>query len=279
MKVDIAFSLNSGVILGLLAAMNSIAQNAAQPERLRFSIAVPVSELTWFEKQIQGFFPNPKFEWRLGSFTPPDFLQDYLHSKFAPKTADRATSRYMQYARLFLQTVFSDLGKVIYLDADVVVLGDIATLFDSREFASDRYFAAVPHFYPAILYFGRPFKAIAEVRKFHRSFNSGLIFTDFRYWDEETYRRFRHYMAWDATYSYRMLNLGDETILNLMFKDYIPLDPSWNRCGYGNIRPAAWFLKKNLKEVNLIHWSGGHHKPWRTRNIVYGDIWRKYATP
>ncbi|HEY9880039.1 MAG TPA: glycosyltransferase, partial [Leptolyngbyaceae cyanobacterium] len=254
--VDIAFSLNRSIAVGMLAAMNSVAQNAVQPERLRFNIAVPPDELPFFKEQIQSFFPNPKFKWRLGSFTPPEFLKDYLHNKFLPKTADRATSRYMQYARLLLQTVFTDLTKVIYLDADVVVLGDAASLFDSREFSTDRYFAAVPHFYPALFYFGKPFKAIAEARKFRHSFNSGLVFTDFRYWSEETYRCLRYYMDWDASYGYRMLNLGDETILNLMFKDYIQLDPSWNCCGYGNMRPITWLLRKNLKDVNVLHWSG-----------------------
>ncbi|NJL45747.1 MAG: hypothetical protein HC922_08565, partial [Leptolyngbyaceae cyanobacterium SM2_3_12] len=39
------------------------------------------------------------------------------------------------------------------------------------------------------------------------------------------------------------------------------------------------FLKKPLTQINVIHWSGGHHKPWKTEGIVYGEIWRRYATP
>jgi lipopolysaccharide biosynthesis glycosyltransferase len=74
-----------------------------------------------------------------------------------------------------------------------------------------------------------------------------------------------------------MLNRGDETLLNVMFKDYIQIDRSWNRCGYGNMQLVAKILKKPLDQINVIHWSVGHHKPWKNPAIVYGDIWQRYA--
>lgn len=279
MKLDIAFALNKGIVVALLAAMNSVAQNTPRPERLRFNITVPPDEVQLFEEQIQGFFPNPAFEWRVRSFTPPQFMKDYIHGKFEPMTETRRASRYMQYARLFLQDIFEDVTKVLYLDADVVVLGDVATLFETVEFTPSHYFAAVPHFYPAIFQFGNPFKALQEMLAFKQSFNSGVLFTDYTYWNEDTEKILHHYLNWDAACQYGMLNRGDETLLNVMFKDYIQLDRSWNRCGYGNMRPIAWLLKKPLSQINVIHWSGGHHKPWKTRDITYGHIWQQYAAP
>jgi len=277
MTIDIAFSLNKGVMVGMLAALNSVARNTANPTALRFNIAVPPEEQTEFESALQQCFPDAPFQWRLAGFTPPQYLADYLNNRFKPQNRDRQNSRYMQYARLFLGSLFPDLTKVIYLDADVIVLGDVAQLFESTQLTSDLYFAAVPHFFPAFLYFGKPLKAWSEIRAFEKTFNSGLIVTDVSHWGEATYATMRHYMDWDASYDYRLLNLGDETLLNLMFKHYLHLDARWNRCGYGNMRPLAWLLKKDLKQVAVIHWSGGHHKPWRTPNIVYGDIWRQYA--
>ena len=279
MTYDIAFALNKGIVVALLAAMNSVAKNASKPEQLRFNIAVPPEEATFFEEQIQNFFPRPKFKWRVRSFTPPQFMEDYIRGKFEPMSDTRRISRYMQYARMFLKDLFEDVSKVLYLDGDVVVLGDVITLFETVEFTPQRYFAAVPHFYPAIFQFGNPFKAIQEMLAFKKSFNSGVLFTDYSYWDEETDLIFHHYLDWDAECKYGMLNRGDETLLNVMFKDYIQLDRSWNRCGYGGMRWVAWFLKKDLKDINVIHWSGGHHKPWKTSRIVYGQIWRQYAAP
>ena len=279
MKYDIAFALNKGIIVALLAAMNSVVKNTAKPEQLRFNITVPPDEVAFFEGQIEQFFAQPVFEWRVRPFTPPQFMADYIHGKFEPMTPTRRVSRYMQYARLFLQDIFEGVTKVLYLDADVVVLGDVATLFETVEFTPSRYFAAVPHFYPAVFQFGNPIKAMPEMRAFKQSFNSGVLFTDYTYWNEETDRILHHYLNWDAECKYGMLNRGDETLLNVMFKDYIQLDKSWNRCGYGNMGLVARLLKKPLSEINVLHWSGGHHKPWKNPKIVYGDIWQKYATP
>lgn len=279
MTYDIAFALNQGIVVALLAAMNSVVQNTTQPEQLRINITVPPDEVALFEQQIREFFPNPEFAWRVHPFTPPAFMRDYIHAKYEPMSPTRRVSRYMQYARLFLHEIFGDVTKVLYLDADVVVLGDVATLFETVEFTPSRYFAAVPHFYPAIFQFGNPLKALSEMLAFKQSFNSGVLFTDYSYWDEETDRILHHYLDWDAQCNHGMLNRGDETLLNVMFKNYIQLDHSWNRCGYGNVRPLTWLLKRPLNQINVLHWSGGHHKPWKTHRIVYGDVWRHYASP
>lgn len=277
MIYDIAFALNQGIVVALLTAMNSVASNTATPEKLRFNITVPPTEVALFEENITKVFPSPKFTWRVYPFTPPPFMADYIHAKYEPMTPVRRQSRYMQYARLFLQDIFPDLGKVLYLDADVVVIGDVATLFETVAFSPECYFAAVPHFYPAILQFGNPFKAIQEMRAFKQSFNSGVLFTDYTYWNQETDRLLHHYLDWDAACHYGMLNRGDETLLNVMFKDYLQLDRSWNRCGYGNMQVVAKILKQPLDQINVIHWSGGHHKPWKNPAIVYGEIWQHYV--
>jgi lipopolysaccharide biosynthesis glycosyltransferase len=279
MTYDIAFALNKGIVVALLAAMNSVASNAANPQRVRFNIAVPPEEVEFFEAQISDFFGNPAFTWRVRPFTPPQFMQDYIHAKYEPMTPTRRVSRYMQYARLFLNDIFGDVTKVLYLDADVVVLGDVATLFETVEFTPSRYLPPCPIFYPAIFQFGNPVKALGELLAFKQSFNSGVLFTDFTYWNEATDDILHHYLNWDAACNHGMLNRGDETLLNVMFKDYIQLDRSWNRCGYGNMQPLARLLKKPLEAISVIHWSGGHHKPWKNPKIVYGEIWQTYATP
>ncbi len=279
MTVDIAFSLNKTVVVGLLAAMNSIILNTAQPNRLRFNIAVPPDEIDFFKAHISQFFPSAQFEWRVHPFFPPQFLQDYIQIKFKRrlKSVNHVNSRYMQYARIFLKDIFDDLGKVIYLDMDLIVLKDLADLLDNAQLTADCYLAAVPHFYPAFLYFGKPLKAIQEIFDFENTFNSGVLVTDFNYWNEETQERLHYYLQWDAFHGHRMLNLGDETLLNVMFKHYYPLAAEWNCCGYGNLRPITWLLKKNPSKIGIIHWSGGHHKPWKTDDIIYSNIWRHYG--
>jgi lipopolysaccharide biosynthesis glycosyltransferase len=283
MTIDLAFSLNKGIALSLLVAMNSVVKNTAQPEALRFNVAVPIGEGAYFQTLLADAFPGRVFDLRLQEYLPPEFMQGYLVKKFARSTGDRRLGRYMQYARLFLGEAFPGLGKTIYLDTDILVLGDVADLYGSVEtFTPDRYFAAASQFFPSFLYFSNPFRMWGEIRQFQRSFNSGVILTDFSYWNRATYERLRYYLNLDARRNYHLFNLGDETVLNLMFKDYIPLEPNWNRCGYGNHHLLTRFFDAGetfLKTAKVIHWSGGHHKPWKGTAAPFTDLWKTYLPP
>ena len=302
MPVDIAFSMNRTLQVPLLVVINSILTNAFESqsnystgafEPLRFNILVPPGDRTFFEEQIKAAFPATSHKgknaiFRVREFTPPDFLKHYLDSKFQEKRLDRRLSRYMQYARFFLKPLFPDVSRVIYLDGDTLVLGDIRQLFAQGErLTATRYLAAVPQFFPAVFYFSNPLKMWGDLRQFKSTFNSGVLLTDLSYWNEQTYDRLQHYFAIDASSNYRLYHLGDETIFNLIFKQsYLPLDSTWNCWGYGQPHWLAALLRLrcNLKKTNIIHWSGGHHKPWQSvggaspyeNRVTFSALWRSY---
>ena len=300
MPVDIALSLNRTLQIPLLVVISSILKNASrsQPgsltdnvastfEPLRFNILVPPGDHAFFQEQIDAAFP-PQYSpaasqnaiFRVREFTPPDFLKHYLDSKFREKRPERRLSRHMQYARFFLKPLFPDVSRVIYLDGDTLVLGNIRKLFaQGVQLTPEKYIAAVPQLFPAIFYFSNPFKMWGDLRQFKSTFNSGVLLTDLSLWNEQTYDQLRHYFAIDANSRYRLYNLGDETIFNLIFKQtYLPLDQTWNCCGYGQPHwiTALLRLRCNLKKVNIIHWSGGHHKPWQSDAVIYSSLWRSY---
>jgi lipopolysaccharide biosynthesis glycosyltransferase len=277
MVIDIAFSVNKSYVCGLLAAMNSIVQNTAEPECLRFNVIIPQEELSFFEGKLLAAFPDALFAVRIREYEPIAYIKDYVQAKYKPTNSDKKNALYMLFSRLFVGSVFPDLRKTIYLDTDIVVLGDIADLYNAQDFTKQRYFAAVPNFFPAIFHFTNPFKALDELRQIKSTFNAGVLFTDLSFWTEETYEKLRYYLDWEKQFDYRLYQLNDETLLNLMFKNYIQLDHKWNSCGYGNARLISWLLKKDLRDMAVIHWSGGHHKPWGTKNIPYRDVWKKYA--
>ena len=302
MPVNIAFSINRTLQVPLLVVINSIITNASGSqanqsasafEPLRFNILVPSGDRTFFEEQINAAFPSTSHKsqnviFRVREFTPPDFLKHYLDSKFQEKQPDRRLSRYMQYARFFLKPLFPDVSRVIYLDGDTLVLGDIRQLFaQGAQLTPTKHLAAVPQFFPAVFYFSNPFKMWGDLRQFESTFNSGVLLTDLSFWNEQTYDRLRHYFAIDAASSYRLYNLGDETVFNLIFKQsYLPLDPTWNCWGYGQPHWLAALLRLrcNLKKVNIIHWSGGYHKPWQSvggaspyeNRVIFSALWRSY---
>ncbi len=295
MPVDIAFSLNRTLQKPLLVVINSILQNTTWPaanspanpdDQLRFNILVPPGDQSFFEDQIQVAFGDfttsaaQKAIFRVREFTPPDFLKHYLDSKFKEQRPDRRISRYMQYARFFLKPMFPDVTRVIYLDGDTLVLGDVRELFtQGSHLTPETYLAAVPQLFPAMFYFSNPFKIWSDLRQFKNTFNSGVLLTDLSFWSEQTYDALRHYFAIDAKNDYKLFNLGDETVFNLIFKrTYLELDQKWNCWGYGQPHWISRLLtiKCNLKTVKIIHWSGGHHKPWQSDRVTYSDLWRSY---
>ncbi len=283
MNVEIVFSLNKKIWLSLVVAMNSIASNAANANAIRFNILVPPSEEQFFEEKITSALPSLSSRWRVKSYLPPASLREYLDNRFKEKTEDRRNSRYIQYSRFYFKDAFNDLESIIYLDTDLIVLGDIAELYAYTQALNEqRYFGSVPHFYPCIFYFSNLFKMRQEIPKFKQTFNAGVWFTNLSYWNDETYRRLNYYLELDAESNYKLYTLGDEPVFNLLFKDYLQADKNWNRCGYGtqplitNLFLAAG--EDFLSEAKLIHWSGPF-KPWSSPKIRFADIWRTYLPP
>ncbi|MEO1684821.1 MAG: glycosyltransferase, partial [Cyanobacteria bacterium J06631_12] len=146
--VEIVFSLNRKIWLSLLVAMNSIVRNAAAPEAIRFSILVPPGERAFFEEKVKTGLPDIPAQWRVREYLPPAFLRAYLDSRFKEKTEDRRNSRYIQYSRFYFKDALPDVEKMIYLDTDLLVLGDIAELYAyTQQLNEQYYFGSVPHVY------------------------------------------------------------------------------------------------------------------------------------
>ncbi|MEO0770670.1 MAG: glycosyltransferase [Cyanobacteria bacterium J06649_4] len=285
MTIDIAFSINRTLQVPLLVVINSILSNTRlEPglPPLRFNIVVPVGDRTFFKEKLRDAFSadySPELvSFRVKEFTPPAFLKTYLDTKFGEQKPERKISRYMQYARLFLKETFPDVSRIIYFDADIIVLNDVRSLHAlGSQLTATNYIAAVPQFFPAMFYFSNPFKVWSDLRKFKSTFNSGVLLTDLSYWSEQTYDLLKHYLDLDAQNDHKLYHLGDETVFNITFKDtYIPLPTKWNCCGYGQLHWVARLLSKKPSEMNVIHWSGGHHKPWESDRVIYSDLWRSY---
>lgn len=278
MTLDIVLGLNQAIDFTLPVVINSAVQNSTQPETLRFNVVVPKGQCDHFQALLSKTFPNPCFQWRLGTFQPSAGLADYLEHKYSRDRGERLLGRYMQFSRVWLPQVFPDLTRILYFDTDVVLLDDPAQLNQQAgEFSRDLFFAAVPHARPAWMYFKKPWRARQQLREMGTTFNSGVMVTDLRFWTESVYQRIQATLDRDRQFRYRFLEPGDEALLNACFPHYRTLPARWNRCGYGNARWVARLLACDPQKAAVIHWSGGHHKPWNTRDIIYGDLWQRYA--
>lgn len=279
MTIDIVFCLDKAVLRPMIAAMNSIVSNTKDPDRLRFNIAVPAvgEDNRIIAEAIDAAFPAARFSWSTVPVRAPDWIVDYVRGRFGSDISPALLNkRTMQYARLYLSDMFPGLGKFIYFDCDVIVLDDVARLWDIAAITPERPFAAAPQLFTGILYFSRPLVGWKEGLSIPRPFNSGMFVTDAGAWPGAVTERIRHYLDWNAAHDYKLFALQDEPILNLTFKDYTRISPRWNRCGYGNHPLVARLLKRNRSAISVIHWSGGHNKPWRDPNVVYSREWFAY---
>ncbi len=289
MIVDIAFSINKKIYLSLLVALNSILKNSKlDPDHpLRFNIAVPPGDRAFFEAQIHsafaGLYPEygPEAElFRVREFFPSAYLDNYISLKFDEADLERQKSRRMQYGRLYLNDIFPDTRRIIYLDTDILVLGDIRELFaKGDQFTAERYVAAIPHLFPAMFYAKNVFKLWNDLRQIKNTFNGGVFMTDFCFWTDKTAQIRQHYLELDAANGHDLLHLDDEAMLNLMFKNYIQLGIEWNAWGYGQPHFMVKFLRRSLDRIKIIHWSGGHHKPWESDRVIYASLWKSYLPP
>jgi lipopolysaccharide biosynthesis glycosyltransferase len=261
-----------------LVTINSILIHSACPDVIRFHIVVPPGDRLFLTQLIKQVFETRKDQFVIREFTPPPFLKTYLDNKFKERRPDRIVSRYMQYARLFLKSIFPELTRVIYLDVDLIVLRNIEELYNFPvAFNSDHFLAAVPQNFPCLLYFSNPLRVWDEITRFKKTFNSGVLLTDLRFWHQDVYNHLRYYFDLDAHHNYRLFELGDETVFNLIFKEtYLPLPKAWNCCGYGNHPWVTRWMNQSPLEMKIIHWSGGHQKPWQSPQVIFSDLWQSY---
>lgn len=275
MTLDIVFCVNAQWAHPLVTAINSIVMNSSAPASLRFNIAVPpaVEQQEIMTRAIDAAFPDRDFAVRIRGAVLSDWITDYIESRLQRPVLP--TEGFLSnYARFEVQRLFDDLGTYVYLDADLVVRDDIAILL--QQFDQDHRLAAVPFSLPGIFYFRNPLVGVRKAWRMLRPFNAGVYVTDTRFWDSTLMCELQSLMEWDRQNDYKLFWLHTEPLMNLVFTEYQRLPRRWNRSGYGNHPLVARFLKQPVSEMSVIHWSGGHRKPWRDRNMAYADEWWAY---
>ncbi len=181
--------------------------------------------------------------------------------------------------RLFLCELLPDHDRVIYLDVDLVVLGDIAELAGFNP--SARGIAACPTPNPShktqLHWIEKAIKQRAygadKAREYRRQtaatvdllapyFNAGVLVLSL-----DTLRQLN--FTENIAALLESYGVEDQEALNLFSKgDYTHLPNEWNVLPYN-----YW-----CSEPKLIHWAGAM-KPWREdRHILQAHLWKQYQT-
>ena len=306
-KVNIVLSGDSEVHLAICALINSIYHNNEKIKE-KLQIFVVTETINIYHKLVsvcgakQTLVEMQDLRTDSGGIKlviPPKPLMDFLNDqvrKFVfysnPRTIDTRSfkpNKIFNIIRFYFPRLLPKyVNKVIYLDTDMIVKGDIKELYDGLP--NDRELGAVFSRTPYKLS-TRRWIVNKQLRRGMRNvmFNGGMYVTHLNAWRDKNYT--------DKCMSLLQLNtkaicvyLGQtQPIMNLVFKDAFPFDQKWNQTGIGESR-KIWIerttegeetLKDSIFKARILHWTG-MGKPWKYKRnstefkTFSCNIWTKY---
>lgn len=167
------------------------------------------------------------------------------------------------YFRLFIPNMFPEFKKAIYLDADMVILEDVAKLYNIK--LGDKLLGGVSD---AIIASRQEFRDYAElgcgIYPYTNYFNSGMMLMnldEMRKFDLEG--KFEHLFK---TYRFETV-CPDQDYLNVICKDRVLyVDEGWDKMA----------IDGSYENPMIVHYNN-FAKPWQQDGINYSDCFWKYA--
>lgn len=167
------------------------------------------------------------------------------------------------YYRLFIASLFPQYDKIIYLDCDLVVLGDIAELYNTK-LEGNILGAVVDYFVSTTKEFRAYAKHAIGVNP-DTYFNAGVLLIsleEFRKNDIE-----KEFVNLITEHDFDLLD-PDQAYLNYLCYGKIQLLPNgWNKA------PAKIVCEGNK---NIVHYNL-YKKPWHYEDVIEGECFWDYA--
>ena len=198
----------------------------------------------------------------------PGFVIDFIDiSKQIENIKSRFKNVYhfsiVTYYRLFIASLFPEYDKIVYLDCDLVVLGDISKLYHT-ELGENILGAVVDHFVTTTAEFRLYAEKAIGVNP-DTYFNAGVLLInleEFRKNDIEN-----KFINLITEYDFDLLD-PDQAYLNYLCYGKIQLLPNgWNKA------PAEIVCEGNK---NIVHYNL-YKKPWQYDDVIEGECFWEYA--
>lgn len=168
------------------------------------------------------------------------------------------------YLRFFIPDMFPQYDKILYMDCDIICLGDISQLYNHD--ISDYMVGAVQE---EVMSENKVFGDYVEMAldvKCENYFNAGILLMNAKKFREENViQKFLHLLN---RYTFRVTQ--DQDYLNVICNGHVKLfDLGWNKTSFKNPK----FNDKNLKIIHYkMMW-----KPWLYKGIIYEEYFWEYA--
>lgn len=249
--LDVAYAVDEGYVRQLATSLTSLVKYCVQPDRLRVTV-LHDGIATRLCGEIAASLPDsldlrflPIERGRLANMPLPTRISPWITS--------------MSFARLLLPDLLPETERILYLDADTVVLGDILGLgamkLDGAPLA-----AAVDPFIPTWGSYGGVQNAtLVEGREDTLYFNSGVLLIDASGWRAVDLAGV--VMAYAEREGAGIL-LGDQEALNAVVAgNFVKLDPVWNTSAFHLEQLPSPEFEVKLAHTRILQYLG-ERKPW-----------------
>ena len=253
--IPICFASDDNYIPFLAVAIASLLDNANKKNFYKIYVLTTQLKQENIDRILKLRTPNSKIEFislkkELDNVQSLFHLRDYYSKE--------------SYYRIFIPNVFPEYSKVLYLDCDITVLGDISKLYNTEIHG---YYAGAIVEEVMLSYdvFGNYVEKVDGINR-NKYFNSGVLLINCHRWRKKIVAE--RFVDLLGTYKFRLVQ--DEDYLNVLCKGHVRwIDLGWNKTSYKNDS----FDDKNLK---LIHWKI-NWRPWKYKNVLYEEHFWKYA--
>ncbi len=254
--IPIFFAVDDGYIPFLAVALQSLIENSSK--NYYYSIKILYTNIEEENKQKISKYKKENVN--------IEFVDlNYYIKKVKDKLYTRDYYTKTTYFRLFIPNLYPQYDKAIYLDSDIVVLGDIAELYNVN--MGNNLIAAAPDdVIQTTKVFQEYVEKVVGVADYRNYFNAGILLMNL-----DEFRKFNFqekFLYLLETIKFTVAQ--DQDYLNRLCKGKVKIiDKAWDRM------PIAIDDMKE-EDIKVIHYNLAY-KPWHFENVLYKDYFWKYA--
>lgn len=253
-EIPIFFSSDDNYIPFLDVAISSLIKNASKEYQYRLIVLHTGLK----QENINLILQNQRCGFNI------EFVDISLELKnIKNKLKDVYHFSIVTYYRLFIASLFPQYSKILYLDCDLVVLGDISELYKTE--IGDNVFAAAPEEFVQNTAEFRDYAQNALNVDPDRYVNAGVLLINL-----EKFRKSKiedKFIELITEYDFDLLD-PDQAYLNYLCRDKIHILPNgWNK----EPMPIECEGQKNIVHYAL------YKKPWQYDDVIDGEYFWKYA--
>ena len=271
--IPVVFAINNGFSAQAATAIQSIITNTRMPEIFKFYILS--SDIS--EKNIRLFNRmSAENNIEINFVDMKKYVKTNLDAYLA-KSASYCYITNETYYRFYLADIFKEYDKIIYLDADIIVLHDLSEMFNINigEFyagvvddAQIKKYICCPKKYKSRMYpelNHEEYFNIKLKKKTLEYFNAGILLLNLKALRENNITE----KLWEFLEENSPLDYQDQDVLNAVFENNVKfIDVKWNTMialpslyKFKLIKKDKKIWQNAYKNPYIIHYNG-KEKPW-----------------